>query len=201
VTRRLSTRFDAAALLGGYSRLAIDLNRPLDDPTSVPAISEGVIIPGNRDVTASEREVRAEALFHPYHRAIAEALEGFRARGIVPALVSVHSFTPVFKGEMRPWHVGAMWDRDPRMAVPFMEKLAADSRTCVGDNLPYSGRDHYTYTADHHAARVGLPHLVMEIRADLLEGPAGAERWSTMIGDAMAEVLAVAGLHPVESSA
>lgn len=198
VTRRLAARFDAPAVLGGYSRLVIDLNRPLDDPTSIPVISEGKIIPGNRGLSAAEARARAETLFLPYHGAVAEALEEVPARGTAAALVSVHSFTPVYKGERRPWHVGVMWDRDPRLAVPFMERLRTDPDIRVGENLPYSARDHYTFTADHHAARAGRPHLVVEIRADLLETPGGVDRWTTIVGDAMADVFAAYGLEGPE---
>jgi predicted N-formylglutamate amidohydrolase len=198
VTRRLSRRFDAAALLGGYSRLVIDLNRSLDDPTSIMTISDGTVIPGNRGLDAAAVGLRADALFHPYHRALAGALEAVRRQGAVPALVAVHSFTPVYKDETRPWEVGVLWDEDGRMAVPFMERLRNAFRLNVGDNLPYSGRDRYAYTVDYHAASSGLPHLSMEIRHDLIATAAGAERFAAIVGDALAPLLADPGLYREE---
>jgi predicted N-formylglutamate amidohydrolase len=198
VTRRLSRRFDAAALLGGYSRLVIDLNRSLDDPTSIMTISDGTVIPGNRGLDAAAVGLRADALFHPYHRALAGALEAMRRRGAVPVLVSIHTFTPVYKDETRPWEVGVLWDEDGRMAVPFMERLRNEFRLDVGDNLPYSGRDRYAYTVDYHAASSGLPHLSMEIRHDLVATAAGAERFATIVGDALAPLLADPDLYREE---
>ena len=198
VTRTLSARFDAKALLANYSRLVIDVNRGLDDPTSIPVISDRIVIPGNRNLVEGEVDERVEALFRPYHRAIAEALDEFRRRAVSPALVSVHSFVPAIAGEDRPWQVGVLWDRDPRMAVPFIDKLRREWNVCVGDNLPYSGRDHYTYTVDYHGARVGLPHLAMEIRADLLKSPEGAAHWSHIIGAVLEEILAEPDLFRVE---
>lgn len=199
VARRLAARFDAPLVFANYSRLVIDLNRALDDPTSIPVISDGVVIPGNRDLSDEAKRTRAEALFHPYHAAVAGMLETLAARGPAPAIVSVHSFTPVIKGEERPWHVGVLWDRDPRMALPFMARLGADRDVCVGDNLPYSGRDHYTFTMDHHAVRTGLPHLAMEIRYDLLLSEEGIAHWTGRIGDVIEEITADEDLYRVES--
>ncbi|MEE9139611.1 MAG: N-formylglutamate amidohydrolase [Alphaproteobacteria bacterium] len=198
VTRRLSARFGAPALLANYSRLAIDLNRALDDPTSIALISDGVIIPGNRNLMPDAVEARAEALFRPYHSAVEQALARFCGRGVTPAFVSVHSFSPVYRKETRPWHIGILWDRDPRMALPFMEKFINGWDVCIGDNLPYSGRDHYAYTVDCHAARAGLPHLAMEIRHDLVATRKGVALWSERIGNVLAEMLADPGLRQVE---
>jgi len=195
VTRLLAARFDAQAVLGNYSRLVVDLNRAPKDPTFIPVISEGTVVPGNRDLTPDEIARRAEALFHPYHAAVAGALDALKRRGTTPALVSVHSFTPVFKGEKRPWHIGVLWDRDPRMAVPFMEGLRAHPGVCVGDNLPYSGRDRYANTVEVHARRQGLPDLSMEIRQDLLEDSEGIAEWAALVGDVLAPILADPGLY------
>ena len=87
VARHLSARFDAPVVLAGFSRLVIDCNRSLDDPTSVPLISETTVIPGNRDVSAAERKRRADACFEPYHRRVRGFLDGFAARGIVPLIL------------------------------------------------------------------------------------------------------------------
>ncbi|MGB8273828.1 MAG: N-formylglutamate amidohydrolase [Alphaproteobacteria bacterium] len=189
VTRRLSRRFDAVAALAGYSRLVIDLNRALDDPTSIAVISDGTLVPGNRALDHDAARLRADAIFHPYHRAVGGALEALRRQGHVPALVSIHTFTPVFRDAHRPWDVGVLWDKDGRMAVPFMDKLRTEHGLDVGDNLPYSGRDHYAFTVDHHAAASGLPHLSMEIRNDLVASEAGAEKFARLIGDVIEEIV------------
>src|SRR5262249_10278338 len=108
VTRRLAKRLDAVAVLSGYSRLVIDCNRRLGDPTSMAQESDGTVVPGNRGLAEHDRAARVEACFRPYHAAICEILDG-RGRAKLPfALVSMHSFTPIMAGVERPWHVGIL---------------------------------------------------------------------------------------------
>jgi len=189
VTRRLAERLDAPAVLAGYSRLVIDCNRHLDDPTSIAQVSDGVDIPGNRGLTAAQRARRAEACFRPYHEAVSRVIEGRRRAGAVPALVSMHSFTPIFAGVERPWHVGVLWNRDPRLAVPLMQKLRADPAICVGDNEPYSGRDEHGYSIHVHGQQLGLAHVLIELRQDLIDTRHGAVEWADRLADVLAEIL------------
>ncbi|MCW2246995.1 putative N-formylglutamate amidohydrolase [Azospirillum fermentarium] len=206
VTHRLAGRFGAAAVLANYSRLVIDANRALHDPTAIPVISDEVVIPGNRAIDAHEQDRRVAALFTPYHDAIAALIAGHRAAGRVPALVSVHSFTPVMRGFARPWQVGVLWDYDPRIPVPLMERLRAGGRWCVGDNEPYSGRGTLGGTVETHAIPAGLPNVLIEIRQDLIADDAGAGEWAAVLGDALAPILAdpalyTATLYPREQPA
>jgi predicted N-formylglutamate amidohydrolase len=194
VTSHLSRRFDASAVLAGYSRLVVDCNRDLAHPASMPAVSDGVDVPGNRELCADARRARADALYWPYHAAIRERLVAFRSHGIVPALISIHSFTPVMNGFNRPWHVGILWDKDGRIAVPLIENLRGDPEIVVGDNEPYSAREPAGYTTGAHAVPVGLPHVAVEIRQDLIEDDAGAEHWARIFGDALAPIVADAAL-------
>ncbi len=197
VTRALAARFGAAAVLANYSRLVIDTNRALHDPTAIPVISDEVVIPGNRTIDAHEQDRRVDALFTPYQDAIADVIAGHRAAGRVPALVSVHSFTPVMRGFARPWHVGILWDYDPRIPVPLMERLRADGRWCVGDNQPYSGRGTLGGTVETHAIPAGLPNVLIEIRQDLIADDAGVAAWAGVLGDALAPILADPALYRV----
>ena len=196
--RWLSRRFDAPLVRAGYSRLAIDLNRALDDPTSIAQESDGVDIPGNRKLTAVARAARADALFRPYHGAIDAALGRFRARGAVPALISIHSFTPVMNGFARPWHFGVLWDRDPRIAVPLIENLRREPGAVIGDNEPYSARDPHGFSAAHHAGSHGYPHIEIEIRQDLIDTPARAAVWAERLARALGPILADPELYRVE---
>ena len=102
---QLSRLLDAAVILQTYSRLVIDCNRDPKVPSSIPEISESTEIPGNRGLDEAERAARANAIFRPYHDAIAAALDRRAAANRASALVALHSFTPVFKGVARPWHV------------------------------------------------------------------------------------------------
>ncbi|MGQ9365945.1 N-formylglutamate amidohydrolase [Azospirillum sp. A39] len=198
LTRRLSARFDATAVLSGYSRLVIDPNRSLEDPTAVPVVSDDVVIPGNRALDAEGVRRRVDAIFRPYHEAVAAVLAGRRAAGTVPALVSVHSFTPSMRGVARPWHVGVLWDHDPRIAAPLLERLRALGRWCIGDNEPYSGRGTLGGTVESHATPAGLPNVLLEVRQDLVATPEGVAQWAEILGDALAPVLADPGLYRVE---
>jgi predicted N-formylglutamate amidohydrolase len=198
VTRMLAERFDAAAVLSGYSRLIIDLNRELGDPTSIPVISDGVVVPANRTLDPTEVAQRVDALFWPYHSAIAREIDRLRGRGQVPAIVSIHSFTPVMRGFERPWHIGVLWDRDARLAKPVIERLRADPRLVVGDNEPYTGRGDDESTMNRHAASAGLPHLLVEIRQDLIDTRHGAAEWAKIFGDALEGVLADDTLYRIQ---
>jgi len=189
VTRQLSRRIGVTAILCGFSRLVIDPNREPDAPSSIPDFVDGVSVPGNRDLSEAERRDRIEGYFKPYHRAIADRLALMMARGPAPAVVSIHSFTPVMDGVERPWQVSALWDRDPRLPLPFMATLRSLGFT-VGDNEPYSGRDFHGYTMQRHADSQGLANLLIEIRQDLIDTPDGVAEWSEVLAGTLRDVLA-----------
>jgi predicted N-formylglutamate amidohydrolase len=162
VTRALAGAYGAAAVLGRWSRLLIDLNRGPDDPTLVMKLSDGSIIPGNASVEPAE-VARRIALFHaPYHDAITAEIDRIGD----PVLISMHSFTPAWKGRPRPWEVGVLWDRDGRLAKPLMARLA-EAGFEVGDNEPYHGALEND-GLNRHGTKRGLPHVLIEMRQDLI---------------------------------
>lgn len=190
VTQILAERLSAPAFLSTYSRLVVDCNRDLHDPTAFPAISDGIVVPGNQELSAMDRAARVEACFTPYHRAIERCLDQFTAKGIAPAVISIHSFTPMMQGVTRPWQVGILWDQDPRLAVPLIANLAALHRLTVGDNEPYSAREPQGYSLRYHAAPRGLPHVLIELRQDEICLPAGAELYADYLVSALSPILA-----------
>ena len=200
VTERLAERLDAPAVLAGYSRLIVDLNRKLNDPTAFIEVSDGIAIPGNLDLDEEEKEERIASFFKPYHDEISRQLARFDERGIVPAFLSIHTCTPVFNNVVRHCHVGVMWDEDPRIPVPLMEALARDPEVKVGDNEPYSGRHPHDFTIDYHAEPLGLPYVGIEVRQDLVADRDGARRWADILADAFEEVLADPVLYRRASS-
>ena len=135
VTRALAAAYGAPALLGGWSRLLIDLNRGADDPTIVMKLSDGSIIPGNRDADADEVARRIAAYHAPYHAAITRELDGMGPDAVI---VSCIPSRPAWKGVPRPWAVGVLYDRDARLAAPLMARLE-QAGFAVGDNEPYHG--------------------------------------------------------------
>ncbi len=195
LARGLSERLAMPAVLAGYSRLVIDLNRPLDDLTSIRAISDGVVIPGNRRLTEGETEARVAEIFRPYHAAVAATLTECTVP--VPAVISVHSFTPVMKGFERPWHIGVLYNADARIGKPLMEGFARNRDITIGDNLPYSGFDLFGNTIETHAMPQGRPNILLEIRQDLIDTHHGAEKWADIVADALAPVLADEDLYRV----
>jgi predicted N-formylglutamate amidohydrolase len=200
VAGHLAEAFDAPLVMSGYSRLVLDPNRATDNPTSIPAVSDGQHVPANDGLAPAERARRIAALFEPYHAAIAEALAAFKRRRVVPAVVSVHSCTPVFQGFARPWHVGVLWNQDARLARPLIERLAMIKGVVVGDNQPYSGQGGEGYTVKRHAEAAGLPHVVLEIRQDLIDTRRGARKWAKVVAEALAPLLADPALRRAPSA-
>jgi predicted N-formylglutamate amidohydrolase len=207
LARFLADELDAQAVLAGFSRLIIDPNRNPADATAIPEISDGISIPGNIGLDEQQRALRVQSFFAPYHDKIAQRLSRFSENGIVPAMISVHTCSPVFDRVVRPWHVGIMWDKDPRIPVPMIKRLQEMDGVCVGDNEPYSGRHPHDFTIDHHAEPAGLPHVGIEVRQDLVKEEDGARKWAGILAAALRDILADKNLyrplastedHPVE---
>lgn len=187
VTRALAVHYGTNAILARWSRLLVDLNRGADDHTIVMKLSDGAIIEGNRHADAHEVESRIAKFHAPYHAAIEQAIAARRETGIVPVLVSIHSFTPVWKNIRRPWEIGILWDRDGRLARPLLAGFArAGFRT--GDNEPYSGalENDCMYV---HGTMNGLPHVLIEIRQDLIATPDAAHAMAARIVPVLDEAL------------
>jgi predicted N-formylglutamate amidohydrolase len=194
VAQDLSDRLRATAVLSGISRLVIDCNRAPTDPTSIPAESDGTPVPGNLGLSAGDREHRANAWLHPYHHAIDKHLARIERLHPVATLISMHSFTPaMIGGAPRPWQVGILWNKDPRLAPALIAALRAKGLT-VGDNEPYSGQG-VAYTIDLHAGSHGRPHITFEIRQDLIADRAGARKWGRLLADALRPALSHADLR------
>ena len=180
VARGLAERLDAQLLLGNYSRLVIDLNRPLASPESIPEASAGVPIPGNLGASESARTARVGALFEPYHRALAQLLDQRGDRSTL--LFSLHSFTPELHGEARPWHVGVAYGRDRRLADRVRPLLGQYDDLLVGDNQPYGVDDVHDFTLPMHGEGRGIPHVMIEMRQDLLCTADDVDRWVERLG-------------------
>lgn len=193
---RLSKALDAPAVLSGVSRLVIDCNRRPDDPTLMCEVSDGTIIPGNRDLSPEERERRLNTYYRPYHAAIAEQMQRTGQRCGVPALLSIHSFTPRLraKDEDRPWHIGVVWDRDGRLALPLLQALRDEGDLVVGDNQPYSGHAHAGHSIFAHGQDKGLPHVMIEVRQDLVSDEAGIAEWAVRLERCFRRILTEARL-------
>lgn len=196
VTLSLARRLGAPAVLSRFSRLLIDPNRGRDDPTLIMRLSDRAVIPGNLRIDAHERDERIARYYRPYDDAIGRAIGQALASGTVPAIVSIHSFTPVWRGRGRPWQVGVLWDADPRLAQPLIDRLRAGGDLVVGDNEPYSGALAGD-TLYRHATRRGLAHALIELRQDLISDEESAEAWAARLAAILAEINRLPALHEI----
>ncbi len=184
IAESLADKLGATALLCQYSRLVVDCNRKLSDNSVFLENSEGVDIPGNQNLQITEKERRVSEIYWPYHNAIESQICRLRDQYINPIVISIHSFTPVMNGEDREWEMGVLWDKDQITAEFFLNKLM-DAGFFVGNNEPYSGKAPEDFTIDYHAEPIGLPHVGIEIRQDLINHDEGVER----ITDTLQEVI------------
>ena len=197
VTRRLAQLLNAPAVLSCFSRLLIDPNRGADDPTLVMRISDGALIPGNAGIDAAEVETRRVKYWQAYRCAAAAEIDRMSASGKVPSIVSIHSFTPVWKGVERPWHVALLWDCDPRLAKPLIAGLQGERDLVVGDNEPYDGALAGDTMYDLGTAR-GLPHALVELRQDLIADETGQAEWAERLARELKPILGDPAVHRIE---
>lgn len=188
VAAGLAEKWQATAVLANYSRLIVDPNRPLGDTASMPEVSDGTVVPANQNLSAEERLRRAGLFYFPYHVAIETQLARLRSLSHLPPVVSIHSFTPDFQNEDRPWHIGVMSAADRRLAEGLIRNLEQQTDMEIGDNLPYSGVE-YGYTLKIHAGAQGLANTQIEIRQDLLEDAQSISNWIGILDSALSPLL------------
>jgi predicted N-formylglutamate amidohydrolase len=188
VADALSKDIDAHLIAQRYSRLVIDCNRPPGAPSSIPRISEATVIPGNEGIARDAAQARRKAIFDPYHRRIAEVIDRRLRDGVPTVLVSLHSFTPVYAGIARPWHIGTLYHRDTRLPPLLLKWLRAEPDLVVGDNEPYAVSDETDYTIPVHGEARGLMNTGIEIRQDLIADRAGQRQWADRLARIFGEI-------------
>jgi predicted N-formylglutamate amidohydrolase len=191
VADALSEHLDAHLIAQRYSRLVIDCNRPPEATGSIPRISEATVIPGNEGLAREAAEVRRQQIFDPYHRRIAEAIDRRLRENIPTVLVSLHSFTPVYAGIARPWHIGTLYHRDTRLPPLLLKLLRGEPDLVVGDNEPYAVSDETDYTIPVHGEARQLMNTGIEIRQDLLADRAGERQWADRLARIFGEIEAM----------
>ena len=181
VANLIGAALGAVVIRQNYSRLAIDCNRRPGSATSIVQLSELTIIPGNIGLGEAQVETRVREIFRPYHDTIAGELDRRRQAGRPTALIAMHSFTPVYNTVARPWHVGVLYNRDPRLASKLIDLLRREPGLVVGNNEPYSVTDASDYTIPVHGEQRDLLHVAIEIRQDLVADEAGQRRWADLL--------------------
>jgi predicted N-formylglutamate amidohydrolase len=198
VTRELATLLGVPAVLANFSRLLIDPNRGEDDPTLIRQLYDGTIVPDNYPIAPEERERRLDRFYRPYHDAVGAMIASVaQASEQAPFIFSVHSFTPVMQGFVRPWHVGILWDLDDRVARPLIDMLAGDKTVLVGDNEPYDGALRGD-TMFRHAIVNGFAHALIEIRQDLVADRKGALAWAERLAPVVDAINRRPDIHQVK---
>jgi len=188
VAEQLSNHLGAHLIAQRYSRLVIDCNRPPVAPSSIPRISEATTIPGNEGLAREAVEMRRQTIFDPYHRHIQGVIDARLREGMPTVLVSLHSFTPVYAGIARPWHIGTLYQRDTKLPPLLLRLLRTEADLVVGDNEPYAVSDETDYTIPVHAEARGLMNSGIEIRQDLIEDQAGQKQWADRLARIFTEI-------------
>ncbi len=184
MAQHIARRAEARAVFSGYSRLALDCNRPLSRAGLIPEVSDGVPIPANVGLSREQTAERIEKIFLPYHFAVTEELGRFAAEGVEPVVLSIHSCTHVMDNFQRPWSIGIAHSPDERVSRPLVGALEQIGGFEVGDNEPYAV-DENDFTVIAHGLDRGLKHVLIEVRQDLIGDETGAHKWADVLYDAL----------------
>jgi len=187
LARRLSGLLDAPLVHATVSRLVLDVNREPTHQGSIVTMSEDTVIPGNLAVSAEERALRVRWIYEPYHQAVADVI-GRRIGQKPPAapdVVSIHSFTPVYRKQRRPWHVGVLSGDDRRLSQPLIELLRGEAEFSVGDNQPYAPTDGVYHTLERHCPGRKLRSVMLELRTDMIGEDELSARWASRLAQSL----------------
>lgn len=179
VARLMASQTGATLVYGGVSRLVYDCNRPPDAPSAMVVRSEDQEIPGNAALTQAERDARTSQIYRPFHDQLAERVRALRP--VLALMVTIHSFTPVYKGKKRAVDIGILHGKDPSFAKAMLEKAPVGGDFIIQLNEPYSAADGVAHTLDIHGAVNGLANVMIEIRNDLIATEADQARMAHLL--------------------
>ena len=181
VARLLSARLDATLVFQNFSRLVYDCNRPPESPDAMPAVSEIYEIAGNRDIPPAQRQARIDEIYRPWQQALRDTISGRKSQGRQTVIVTIHTFTPVYKGVKRQLDIGILHDRDSRLADAMLARAGRQEDYRVERNQPYGPADGVTHTLIEHGLANGLLNVMIEIRNDLVCDEAGQNKVSDLL--------------------
>ncbi len=190
LARGMARALGACLVHAPVSRLVYDLNRSPDHPGAMPVRSEVFDIPGNAGLQAPARLARTRAVYQAFHDDLHGVVAGRLAVGVVPVMVTVHSFTPVWHGTQRQVEFGVIHDADPDLALGIVA-AAAGSGLRVALNQPYAAADGVTHTLRLHAGPYGLRNAMLEVRNDLIATPDAAATMALRIAPMIARAMAL----------
>ncbi len=187
LTRVVSRALGAPAIGGTWSRLLVDLNRAVDDPTFAREVAGGVRLSWNSPLAKRALATRATVVHAGYHAALDRLIAARVALGARPVLVAIHTFTPELDGERRPFDAGVLFDEDEALAVRCASALR-ESGLDVRHNEPYSGRAGMMYAVDRHAWHYRLACLELELNQGLFDRAGAAERLGRAVARALTRI-------------
>lgn len=197
VALHLSKALDAPLVAGRISRLVYDCNRPPEAASATPEKSELVEVPGNKGLTAAQRQERVDTVYAPFCGTVSEVIKTRKDAGLQTLLVTMHSFTPVYYGKPRAVEIGILHDDDSRLADAMLAAAPALPHRRVERNEPYGPADGVTHSLKIHGLAHGLANVMIEIRNDLVTTPeeeeAMAEEMLTLLRPALAALAAEGG--------
>ncbi|MEH6402929.1 MAG: N-formylglutamate amidohydrolase [Sneathiella sp.] len=186
VARMVSENLQSPLIAQKISRLVYDCNRPLDAKDAAPYFTERGTVPGNKDLPLAEIRRRFDAYYAPFWTAINNQLNG----GAQKALVTIHSFTPVYNGKTRAVEVGVLHDEESPFADILLDEMRMSGNYNVCRNEPYAPVDGVTHTLREHGVSRGLPNVMIEIRNDLLVTEAHRVKMAEWLGAKLSVSLA-----------
>jgi len=201
VAEALAVALDAPMIAQRVSRLVYDCNRPPESTAAIPELSEIYPIPGNSELTAAQRQDRVDAVYRPFHTAIANHLRRRCAEGRPPVLVTVHSFTPVYRGVKRSVDIGVVCDTDCRLAEAVLRRARDSGQFDARLNEPYGPADEVTHTLVEHALPLSLLNVMIEVRNDLIADSDAQGAMAAWLAGCLTEALATAALSTANRGA
>lgn len=170
---RFAPAVGATTICSRVSRLVLDVNRGVGEPTLIRAEAEGRALPGNVGLSAAEVEERVARLHAPYHAAIDAALAAMTARFGPERVVffTFHSFTGEYGAQDRDFDVGVLFDAHEDLAAGVKRALATRGLR-VRLNEPYSGYRGEIYSAAVHGEAHEVAYFEVELNQHVLEDAA-----------------------------
>ncbi len=185
----MSTELNAPLVLQRYSRLVYDCNRSFDEVDAIAEVSDEVIIPENQNLSKAQRQHRYDVVYQPFYEAINNIIESRTRQGRRSVIVTVHSFTPIFKGQQRNVELGVIHDSDTRLADAVLLQAQRDQGYYAARNRPYSAEDGVTHTLITHGIKNNLPNLMFEVRNDLIADAESQQQWGQRLSRLLSAAL------------
>lgn len=190
LAQQLSRRIRAPLVFSEVTRLLVELNRSPDSEDFFSAIT--------RSAAQEQRGRIVSDHYLPYRRKVERRIAGWLEEGRRVLHLSIHSFTPVFRGRRRDLDIGLLYDPARNQEAAFCKAwrkslLKCDPSLIVRANQPYRGTADGFTTYLRTLSGAGARYAGIELEVNQRFCRASGERWRTLqanIAMALAHVLA-----------